>query len=537
MRIKILKLSSVILAGTVLLASCTKKFDKINTNPASYSQSNFDPNYLLTSAQLGYTGSADFSYDTWRANLIYASTMMQGLSTVIGYWAGDKYFLNSGYTAAYWGFGSGSDGTTGDGAYPEQVNPIVDLVQFTKNKPQYKNLYQIGRIMKAMIMERITDLYGDVPYFGAGLGYYTGNYFPVYDKQKDIYADLLKEVSNATDSLDVAGDTPAGDVYYKGNITQWKKFGNTLLLRIAMRLSKVDAATAQTYVTKVQGKTMAGNADNAFVTGDASGGRPTINRNSQILAGGGGQENYYVKWSQTFINLLKATNDPRQGKVSVTQLYLDPNSKAQNGTGNSTAAVQKGMPNGKDFNTPGFIISSDPSFTSFPDYSSPSSFMIQANGPTFILTYAESELLLADAAQRWGIGGSAATHYNNGVKAAMTYLGQYNPVIAVPDATADAYLIANPYNAANGLQMINTQYWLNAITMLDFYETWCNWRRSGFPVLVPVAYPGNNTGSTIPRRFPYPTAEASTNPVNYKIAHDAVPGGDLLTSRVWWDVQ
>jgi hypothetical protein len=539
MKIKLLKISTLLFVATILLTNCTKKFDQINTNPASYSQANFDPNYLLTSAQLGYTGSADFSYDTWRGNLIYASTMIQGFSTVLGYWVGDKYLLNSGYASAYWGFGANSDGTTGDGAYAEQVNPIVDLIQFTKNKPQYKNLYQIGRIMRAMIMQRITDLYGDVPYFGAGLGYYTSNYFPVYDKQQDIYTDLLKEVSEATDSLDATADKPTGDIFYKNSadqINEWMKFGNTLLLRIAMRLSKIDPATAQTYVTKVQGKTMTGNEDNAFVRADATGGRATINRNSQILIGDGGQENYYVKWSQTFINLLKSTNDPRLSKISVTQLYLDPNSKDQNGTGNSTPAVQKGMPNGKDLSgIPGLAITSDPSYTSFPDYSSPSSFMIKRDGPTFILTYAESELLLADAAQRWGIGGSAASHYNNGVIAAMTYLSQYDPAIAISDATAQAYITANPYNAANGLEMINTQYWIHTNSMLDFYESWSNWRRTGFPVLVPVVYPNNATNGTIPRRFPYPTAEASSNPVNYKAAHDAVPGGDLLTSRVWWD--
>jgi hypothetical protein len=86
---------------------------------ATYSPSTFDPNYVLTAAQLGYSGSSDFSYDTWRANLIYCSTMMQGFSTVISYWAGDKYILNAGYTAAYWGFAGGPP-TGGDGAYPEQ---------------------------------------------------------------------------------------------------------------------------------------------------------------------------------------------------------------------------------------------------------------------------------------------------------------------------------------------------------------------------------------------------------------------------------
>jgi hypothetical protein len=524
---KIFKHTAVMLAAGLLLANCTKDFDEINTNPASYGQSSFDPNFLLSTVQLTYTGSTDFSYETWRANLIYASTMIQGLSTVVGYWAGDKYLLNEGYTAAYWQV-----------AYPEQVKPVVDLVNFTKDKEQYKNLHQIGRIMKALVMERITDLYGDVPYFGAGQGYYTKNFFPEYDSQEAIYADLLKEVDEASGSLDVSADKPAGDVYYGGQgdqIEKWKKFGNSLLLRIAMRLTKVDPTTAQAYVAKVQGKTMEGNDDNAFVEHDETGGRTTINRNSQVLIGDGGQEHYYVKWSDTFINFLKSNNDPRLKEVAVTQLYTDENSKTQNGVGNSDPSVQKGMPNGKDLSgIPGRTIGSDPSFTSFPDYSSPSPFMIKRNGPTFILTYAETELLLADAAQRWGAG-DATIHYNNGVRAAMTYLKQYDPAMTITEGEANTYLAAHPYNAANGLEMINTQYWAHTITMLDFYEAWSNWRRTGYPVFTPVVYPNNATNGTIPRRFPYPSSEASSNPENYKAAHDAVPGGDVLSARVWWD--
>lgn len=529
MKTKFIKSLSLVLAGAALFVGCTKKFDEINTNPASYSQSNFDPNYLLTTTQLTYTGSTDFSYETWRGNLIYASTLMQGLSTVVGYWAGDKYLLNEGYTSAYWQV-----------AYPEQVKPVVDLVQFTKDKPQYKNLYQISRLMKALIMQRITDLYGDVPYSQAGLGYYTSTYFPKYDAQQAIYTDLLKETEEATTALDASADKPAGDVFYKGNIDQWKRFGYSLMLRIAMRLSKVDAATAQAWATKTVGKTFISNADNAFVKHDATGGRTTINRNSQVLIGDGGQEHHYVKWSKTFIDFLKASNDPRLGKVAVTQLYPSPTSKTQNASFNTSPAAQKGMPNGKDLSgIAGRDISSDPSYTTFPDYSSPHPGMIKRDGVTFVLTYAETELLLADAAQRFGVGGTgtAVTHYNAGVKAAMTYLSQYDAAMTVPDADADTWLAANPYVPATGLTAINNQYWAHTNTMLDFYESWSNWRRTGVPALTPVVFPNNATNGTIPRRFPYPSFEAASNPDNYNAARAAVPGGDNLTGRVWWDKQ
>ncbi|MGN7987964.1 SusD/RagB family nutrient-binding outer membrane lipoprotein [Pedobacter sp. 22226] len=530
MKTNILKKYSLLLcSGMLMISACTKNFEDINTNPSAYGAATFDPNYTLTTAQLTYTGSIDFAYDTWRGNLIYSSTMMQGLSTVVSYWAGDKYLLNEGYTAAYWG-------STTVGAYVEQVKPIVDIVEFTKGVPKYNNVRQVARLWKALIFERITDLYGDAPYSEAGQGYYTGNLAPKYDKQQAIYTDLLKEVEEATNALDVNGDKVTGDAIYKGDINKWKRFGNTLLLRIAMRLTKVDENTAKAYAQKVIGKTMISNDDNAFVKHDVSGARVTQNRNSQVLAGDGGQENYYVKWSQTFINKLKTANDPRLGKVAVTGLFLDENSKAQNPNYSADPLVQKGMPNGKDLSgIAGRDVRQDASYTTFPAYSSPNPAMIKKDGVTFILTYAESELLLAEAAQRWAIGGSAANHYASGLSAGITFLSQYDASLAISGTVADAYAAANPYIAANGLEMINTQYWLHTCTMLDFYETWSNWRRSGFPALTPVVYPGNATNGTIPRRFPYPVEEAAKNNTNYKAASSAVPGGDNLTGRVWWD--
>lgn len=524
MKKKFIKQIALCLLAIFTTTACTDDFETINTDPVAISLAVYDPNYTLTQAQLTYTGSTDFAYETWRANLIYSATMIQGFSTVINYWAGDKYLLNEAYTAAYW-----------ERAFAEQVKPVVDAVESTRGKDKYKNLHQVARIWKALIMERLTDLYGDVPYFNAGMGYYSGVLYPAYDKQSEIYADLLKEIEEATAALDPAGDVVKGDVIYGGSIEKWKRFGNTLLLRVAMRLTKVDPETAKIYVAKVQGKTMTSNGDNAFLKHDDLGGRATANRNSQVLLGDGGPEQYYTKWTDTFINLLKSTADPRLSKIAVTQLYSADTDKTPNPAPNSNPADQKGQPNGKDLSgVPGRTIGSDPSFTSFEDYSSPSPYLTNAKGPTFILTYAESELLLADAAQRWSIG-TAVDHYNAGVKAAITYLSQYDAAAAVSEVDADNYLVDNPYDATDGLEMINTQFWIHTNTMLNFYESWSNWRRSGFPALTPVVYPGNATGGTIPRRFPYPITEAATNPDSYKAAHDAVPGGDVLSSRVWWD--
>jgi hypothetical protein len=519
------KLFKYFLALTVafsLFAACTKKFEELNTDPTTAGPEQFDPNFLLTTSQIRYTGSADFSYETWRAQLIYFSTMMQHFSHLAGYWAGDKYTLNTAYTAAYF-----------ERAYDEQVKHVVDMVEITRDKPQYANLHQIARIMKVLVFHRITDIYGDVPYSEAGMGYYKRIFRPKYDNQSDIYPDMLKELDEASSKLDAGKGSPTGDLIYGGDITKWKKFGYSLMMRLGMRLTKVDANLAKTWVEKAAaGGVFTSNADNARVKHDATGGRPTVNRISQVI--NLPYEINVIKWSKTFIDFLKNNNDPRLGVLS----ELPP--PGQEGTigaaGDNTPANQIGMPNGYDLTGGATDISKAPGFPgSFNKYSRPiNRWYAKMDGITMILSYAEVELMLAEAKQRgWNVPGTADAHYNAGVKAAMQMLAQWDPAAAVSDAQVAAYLAAHPYVAANGLEMINTQYWV--ATVFDDYETFANWRRSGYPVLTPVNYPGNVTGGTIPRRLIYPEAEASTNPDNYKAAIGRLTGGDKLTSRVWWD--
>lgn len=168
-------------------------------------------------------------------------------------------------------------------------------------------------------------------------------------------------------------------------------------------------------------------------------------------------------------------------------------------------------------------------------YAEPNRSIITGEGaPMFFQTYAEVEFMLAEAAERWGLaGGDAEVHYNAGVRAAMKMLSIYGDDAIIADADIDTYLANNPFDAANAIEQINTQYW--AATFLNEYEAFANWRRVGFPNLTPVNYPGGNeTGGTIPRRLTYATSEQSNNPENYAAAI-ASQGPDVLTTRVWWD--
>jgi hypothetical protein len=155
------------------------------------------------------------------------------------------------------------------------------------------------------------------------------------------------------------------------------------------------------------------------------------------------------------------------------------------------------------------------------------------NAPFLHLTYAEVELLLADASVRLGLtlGADAATHYQKGVEAAMKQLSLYPGGPVIPDAEIADFLTSNPLQPGTELKQINNQLWI--ALMLNGPELFANWRRSGYPEL--VATPNNeSTSLTIPRRFQYPLSEKEQNKVNVQAAIDRIGEDDWL-KRVWWD--
>lgn len=502
---------SILLVGFVLMAQgCTKDFTEINTDPTSAGADSFNPNSLLTSAQLRYTGSTDFAYETWRTNLIYFSVMMQHLSNVNGYWVGDKSRNNPSYEASYF-----------ERAYDEQVKYVVDLIRFTEDKPEYKNLHSVGHIMKSLIFHRITDIYGDVPYSEAGLGFYEQIFTPKYDSQESIYDGMLADLESGINGLDPNADALTGDLIYAGDLARWKKFGNSLMLRLAMRLSKVNASKAQQWAEKAAaGGLMTSNDDNALIRHDASTDRLTPCRVSIVL--NLPYESPNMRLSSTFVDWMKSKGDPR--------LFV----YGKNPDGTTDPATTFGMPNGYDLaskpvsGAPGYPVNG------LDGYIAPNLAVIgKMNGPTFLQTYAEVELLLAEARQRgWNVGGTAAGHYEAGVRAALTYLSQYDAAGEIPSAAVDAYVQANPFDANNAIQQIAEQYW--AATFLNEYESFANWRRTGYPNLTPTSFPTDITGGNIPRRLRYPTHEYSNNEANITAAV-ARQGADDLTTRVWWD--
>lgn len=525
--------------GTSLITACNKSsLTKLNRNPQALNTINL--NFIFTTAQLGAAsgGSAgDNRYIDWRTNIGMCGYAIQQLANSGGGIApGDKYTDNVETSNAPFEF-----------IYGDQLKNIGIILKQTNTggfaEGQNKNMRQAARILRAFLFQRLTDYYGSIPYLES-LQAQDGITFPKYDKQKAVYLDLLKELDQATAAFGAAdpNDGFAGaDLYYKGDIAKWKKWGFSLMLRMAIRLSNVDAATANTYVAKaVAGGVFTSNADNVLVP-MASGPSQWTDQNGisrAFFPGDGGQPTFM---SKTLIDWLKGTN---QSSVSDDDPRLmifsggigNWTSNGSNGglwtPTNANPLSQKGMPNGKDITMLNAIegIVAPASIDVNATYSKINPLLLNLTSPYMLMNFGEVELLLAEAAQRT-IGGvtSAATHYAAGVKASMQMYTIYDASLSVSDAAVTGYLAAYPYGVTKpALEMIGEQYWANHY--LNWWEAWSNWRRTNFPVLVAVNYPGNVTNGTIPQRLKYQNGEAASNP-NFG-AGSTKP--DTYTTKVWW---
>jgi Starch-binding associating with outer membrane len=530
-----LSISSIFL---LTLGGCTKNFTAINTDPTQASASVYDPNLLLPSAELGYLG-ANQGYS---GPILFQSMWVQIFASAqfpSYYSNGDKYVASSNiltYDASIW-----DDAYTAAG----EAYTVQSLIKTNKDAT-FGNLNGIALIVQLLNLELVTDTYGDCPYTQALQGA-SGVAEPVYDSQQSIYTSMLAKLDSVIPTLSASGILPTNDIIYSGNIAEWQKFGYSLMLRMAMRLTKVDPTTAQTYAEKAYaGGTFGSIADDAYITFDHTDG--FSNGNSSALQV---EEDYAeVKWGQQLISYLKTNNDPRLPVIAEVPQPGLANSALESLAGVSTPSAQNGMPNGYDENGGSTDISNAPGYPGptgtgsdanpTGNYSRPTSALyLPLNTPGFILTYAETELLLAEAAARgWNVGASASTHYANGLAAALQTYGTFNGTTPISAGTATAYATANPLDVSsqtNSLAMINTQLWVTMGTLFDFSEAWSNWRRSGYPVLTPVDYIGNFTEGVIPRREIYPSTEATTDPANYAAAIKNLSGGDTWVSHVWWD--
>lgn len=500
---KIIK-SILLLSVAAFMASCD--FEEINTNP---NNSTFiEPGPLLTYTQLNTTGGGSTkNMQIGTCMMLVQQTATLNTSEAS---AGDKYYMMQVPSTTYF-----------DEYYKEAIKNWRELEIQAAKDTKYQNMSGVAKIWGAYLFQRITDLYGNVPYSEAGLGFHQMLHKPKYDSQEEIYTDMIAQVKAGLSLL--SADKPAieGDLFYNGNLDKWKKFGNSLLLRIGMRLCKVNPTLAASTAKEAINGGIMNSAEDICMVKHIAGGRD-YDKNPLSLRFQ--KDNYIgndiVKISSTFMNYLKATNDPR---ISV---YCSLKN------GDNTPSKQLGLPNGHDLST----------ITSVPGYigkESCSNFntntILKMDAPTLFMMPSEGKLLQAEAVLRGWVSGDADALFKEAVRLSMNeQKAAYG--IAIPESDIEAYLAQNLMGKATGIEgkmaVLGEQYWI--VTFMNGYESFANWRRCGYPKLTPTNYKSSESNGQIPRRLPYSIDEYTINKANVEAANKQ-QGEDKVTTRVWWD--
>jgi hypothetical protein len=356
-------------------------------------------------------------------------------------------------------------------------------------------------IVEVFAWSLLINTFGNVPY---SQSMDPLNPIPVYDDAKTAYYSILDRLDAAIGKLNATGTAfGGGDLIYKGDVAKWRKFGNSLKLRLALIIADSDEAKAKSLIAAAAPNVFTSNADKAaFPYVDSP---PNYNPVAQNLNPKYSTRQDYVAAS-TFIDPLNATNDPRRAIWFTT---VDGKSEADGG-------VYKGGSYG---------------FTNtYTDFSRVSAKIQDPALEGIFMDYAEVEFGLAEAVERGFITlGTAEEHYNKAITASMTYWG-------VSAADAAAYLLQPTvaYKTATGTykEKIGLQKWLAYYNR--GWESWVEWRRLDFPKLLPPTGGNAPAGLAIPLRVIYPSTEATQNGDNFKAAGSAI-GGDVATTKLWWD--
>jgi hypothetical protein len=507
------KILNYSLLAVLLLSafSCEKGLSDLNKNKTS--PTSVDPASLLNNAII------NISFPT-RSVQFDVGIVQQMVSPNGGVLAGANFNQDSRDQPGLWAT-----------YYENVIKYTHDVIVRTKDLPARSNLYNMARITQAYTFMILTDEYGAIPYSEAGAGFTDQLLFPKYDLQQDIYPKIIQEFTDAAAALDASGTIEASDVLYAGDIAKWKKFAYSLLLRAGMRLSKVDAAKAQTVVQAAfTGGVITDNADNAYMRHDANYTQPIGN-----MLNGSEAANFYL--TKPFVDQLKNTSDPRLSAIAIRYVGATSGNGQTVASGSTDPTQQIGMPMAYDNGTIVGQATAD-GLASFYDYSQVDRRrLVKTSSPVFFVTASQTLLLLAEASFRgWITTGTAGQYFSDGIKANMDQMVTYDPASAVSAVARDAYVVLNPLLAGTELEQINTQYWISSF--LNGPEAFANFRRSGYPALTPNPYGQPNNpdvpNGTFIRRLTYPTAELSVNTQNVNAAITA-QGADKLSTRLWWD--
>jgi hypothetical protein len=399
----------------------------------------------------------------------------------------DKYLVRSG-TSGGWGF------------YTNILEDAQRMIQ-KGEAAGIPNWSAVGRILKSYTFSVMTDAMGDIPYSQALKG--DTVLAPAYDTQQAIYNGLFADLAQANSEIDLPGvGFASGDLMYDGDMDRWRRFANSLRLRLAMHLANVDPAKAQTEAAAaVAAGVFTSNGDNASLMY-----LPTSPNRNPIYNDARGRDDYGM--SKTFVDSLTSWNDPR------LPIFAQINPE---GTG------YRGLPNGlNDGSTIGDTLNQLKYISRIGAF-----WRETPNAPMDLLTYSEVLFLQAEAAERGWIAGNAAQLYQDAITESMR---QYGVIPAdITTYLADSRVTYVP--GATGLQQIAYQKW--ASMFMQGMESWTEWRRTQVPTLVAGC---NAVMRHLPERLPYDDNEAVLNKQNLDaaVAAQSFSAGNDITAPLWY---
>lgn len=510
-----------ILAVATLLPAC-KDLQEVNNDPNNPTETSTPT--LVTGAQ---KKMMDYVYDAWaggRQTLVYAQYWSQ-----INYTEEDRYQIRESTNNSYFN------------QYYLILNTLENIIELNTN-PDTKtkvsaygdnnNQIAAARIMKVWLYQYIADTWGDVPYSEA-LKLKEGVISPKYDNLTAIYADLIKELTEASSQIDVSKKAfTDGDIICGGSAAKWKKLANSLKARLAIRVSKVDTNWKQYIDEAVAAGVMTSNDDNAvYKYSTTSPNECYFYRSWQV----DGRDDFFA--CKTIIDIMKGQPDTLNAKSHPWEGVEDPRLKifstpTEDGEFFGWAyGIQSGM-------QPDLLFEQCPSWY---DYPAP---ILNADFSVQMMTYAELCFILSER------NDFDADWYEKGIRASIEYWNSIDPKVSVSAVDEEAYVQAVLAAAPANAETVALQKYIHLYT--NGAEAWAEYRRTGYPeqILRPgengyfdgaddyVFEPLEETKGDLPARVKYPTNESTVNKTSFDAAVAKLQDGtNNYYSKMFWDVR
>lgn len=495
---------------------CTNGFDDLNKDPNRLTE--IGPRempYMFAKAQSSSALNRSL-YQT--VQNLGADLFSQYFALTTTSFSTDRYVLTPDWQRRFWSV--------------VYVDTAPQLKAIMENAEKNSGEQALANILWVYAFHRLADHFGPIPYFDAA----EAKEDIAYDPLDKIYDDFFKRLDIAVKDLNAL---PEGttvfkgyDLMYDGNVQQWVRFANTLRLRLALRISHIDAARAKTEAeTAVSLGVLTANSHNAFLIKSENGN--DTNGLAQVAAW-----NEFAM-SSTIASYLKGYDDPR------LKTYFQPNV-----TTHQYSSLRNGLPATELANIRNTAAQNSNVGGYWATVKSDKTFLPNLTSKFHVMCAAEAYMLRAEGAlNKWEMGGEAQSLYEEGVKISFEQWGvsddDYLTTSRLPIAPDDASNSPAVSNASTKwsadkeeqLKQIVTQKWLAIFP--NGMEAWAEFRRTGYPEMYSVVQSDNPDipqGQFI-KRLPYPLTEEINNAAQLAKGRELLGGKDNAATRLWWDVK